>query len=517
MPMLDGPSSPQQAKLSAFSAPPGAHLNYYGGRVVSNMQVVQVLWGNGGVGSGNGQFLAGVKNTTSPSMATFYQAVLNSSYVDWLTEYNTDIIDFGGGSGTNQIIGRGSFAAQYVITPSDTSNPIDDSAIQTELANQITGGHLPAPTTDAAGNNNTYYAIFFPHGMSITLGTSGSCVSGGFCAYHGTIANVGGNEIYYGVHPDMQAGSGCFTGCGSNPTVFENQTSVASHEMIETITDPEVALAPSFAPPLAWYDPINGEIGDICNGQDSHVVGSDGLTYAVQTEFSNTENNCVVVGTVPTTVLTIAPSKFNFGKVTATASSKAHTFTVTNKGTVTADIGTISAAMVSTSTSPFQVSPGTCSGTLIPKQRCKLSVTFAPTVADGLEDGTLTVAYNGGTVSADLTGTSMSAAPSAPKSVGLKGAAPSATGPAKTIKIINHSKALIMLGAAPTLGPDFTPSNNTCSNTTLAQGMSCTLQIATTPGGGTMSGQILNEQLTYSFSYGPNSGNVMITLKSKVL
>jgi hypothetical protein len=30
------------------SAPPGAHLTYYGGRVVSSMQVVQVLWGSSG-------------------------------------------------------------------------------------------------------------------------------------------------------------------------------------------------------------------------------------------------------------------------------------------------------------------------------------------------------------------------------------------------------------------------------------------------------------------------------------
>ena len=49
---------------------------------------------------------------------------------------------------------------------------ISDSQIQNELAAQIIAGHLPAPTTDAAGNNNTYYAIFFPHGNTITLGGS---------------------------------------------------------------------------------------------------------------------------------------------------------------------------------------------------------------------------------------------------------------------------------------------------------------------------------------------------------
>ncbi|HEV8042826.1 MAG TPA: hypothetical protein VGP62_28370, partial [Bryobacteraceae bacterium] len=137
--LVGGPNALPRRQLGPASAaaPAGAHLTYYGGRVVSNMQVIQVLWGTGSAGSGNGQFLTQVRNTTTPSMATFYQQVLNSAYVDWLTEYNTDIIDFGGSEGTNQSIGHGVFVEQVAITPSNTSNPIDDSAIQTELVNQI--------------------------------------------------------------------------------------------------------------------------------------------------------------------------------------------------------------------------------------------------------------------------------------------------------------------------------------------------------------------------------------------
>src|SRR5207249_3748841 len=137
--------------------------------------------------------------------------------------------------------------------------------------------------------NNTYYAIFFPHGITITLGTVSSCVDNGFCAYHGTILNVGGAEIYYGVHPDMQAGSGCDTGCGGGSTL-QNYTSVASHEMIETITDGEVGLATSNgARPLAWYDAAkgHGEIGDLCTAQQGTIMGADGVTYTVQAEWSN--------------------------------------------------------------------------------------------------------------------------------------------------------------------------------------------------------------------------------------
>lgn len=270
-----------------FSAPPGAHLSYFGGRIVSNAQVVQVIYGAG-------NYIPQVTSTDSPSMATFYQGVLNSAHVDWLTEYNT----VGQPPPTsNQILGRGSFAAQATIIPSAANNGtvITDDQIQAELSAQLAAGNIPAPTTDPQGNNNTYYAIFFPHGKTITLGNAASCQV--FCAYHGTIANAGGlGEIYYGVHPDFQPGSGCEFGCGAAATQFGNYTQVASHELIETMTDPEIGIATVLGPPLAWLDPVFSEIGDICNDQNGHVVGSDGITYDVQTEFSNTQNDCIVTG-----------------------------------------------------------------------------------------------------------------------------------------------------------------------------------------------------------------------------
>ena len=100
-------------------------------------------------------------------------------------------------------------------------------------------------------------------------------------------------EIYYGVHPDMQAGSGCDTGCGNSATPFSNYTSVASHELTETITDAEVGIANVVGPPVAWYDPTNGEIGDICNAMQGPYKAIDGQTYTVQMEFSNAQNNCI--------------------------------------------------------------------------------------------------------------------------------------------------------------------------------------------------------------------------------
>jgi N-acetylneuraminic acid mutarotase len=283
----------QGAQPQGASAPFGAHLQYFGGRVVSNIQVVQVLYGSG-------NYIPQVTSTGTPSMASFYQGVLNSPYVDWLSEYNT---------GT-QNIGRGSFLSQVTINPAPEHNGsfIDDTQIQAELSTQIQAGNLPAPSHDAQGNNNTYYAVFFPHGKTISLQGFTSCSF--FCAYHGTIANAGGaGEISYGVHPDFQPGSGCEFGCGAAATQFGNYTQVASHELVETMTDPEVGLAPFIGPPLAWYDPSFGEIGDICNDQNGHMVGSDGVTYDVQTEFSNQLNDCVVTSPFSTPLIVGPPAE----------------------------------------------------------------------------------------------------------------------------------------------------------------------------------------------------------------
>jgi uncharacterized repeat protein (TIGR03803 family) len=305
--MASGPSFAQALSTPAAVAnavapeapaavpPPGAHLTYYGGPVASNLQVVQVIWGPECTGTPP-CFLPQVTSTATPSIATFYQEALNSSYVDWLSEYDTIGLP---APTSNQIIGRGSFAGQYPITPNNPATSLSDTDIQNEIAAQIAAGHLPAPVPDAQGNPNTYYAVFFPHGTKITdVNGKPSCLPHpkGFCAYHNSVAVPPLAAWYYGVHPDMQTGSGCDVNCGSTKwTPFERYTLVASHEMVETITDPVTTS-------LAWYDEINnGEIGDLCRLRKGLVVGSDGQTYTVQQEWSNLQGKCVVAG--PRTVL----------------------------------------------------------------------------------------------------------------------------------------------------------------------------------------------------------------------
>jgi hypothetical protein len=239
------------------AAPPGAHLTNFGGPKLVNVHVAPLFW-NSGV-----QFQA--------NLNPFYNDVPNSPLYTMLSQYG---------------IGHGNGQAGSVDARA-TAN-VTDATVQNEVLAQINAGRLPPPTA------NTYYPVHFPAGMSIAgpAGNGTSCVQ--FCAYHGTfqVRNSAGAiiNINYGVVPDQ--GGGCAGGCGANPSRVNNLTSVASHELIEATTDPAVGLATAIGAPLAWYDPTNGEIGDICNAQQGTTTGN-GHSYVIQLEFSNAANNCV--------------------------------------------------------------------------------------------------------------------------------------------------------------------------------------------------------------------------------
>jgi uncharacterized repeat protein (TIGR01451 family) len=284
-----GRATPGAIKNAA--APAGAHLTYWGGPVISHVHVVAVFWGTN------------VNTATTTGIGQFFTDFTNSNFFDLLTEYSTVGV-LGAGTpavSTNQFIVRGNFDTAVTITPAVACVvpcTLTDAQIQTELAAQITAGKLPVPVADASGNVESIYMIYFPPGISISLGPAASCVSGGFCAYHSnTPSGLSPGLVPYGVMPDMFPPSGCSIGCGSSVNPFQNLTAVTSHELAEAVTDALVGSASVNGPPLAWYDPTPstnplGEIGDICNGLDVNIpVGAN--TYSVQQEFSNLQGDCV--------------------------------------------------------------------------------------------------------------------------------------------------------------------------------------------------------------------------------
>ncbi len=283
------PTAPTGCNLPDGGGGGTCEVDYFGGAVISNPKVYAVFW------------TSKVDATTKSQIGGFFQTATNSEWMDWLTEYRTDVnVTKGSGSGqpgTQQLIGRGTFAGSITIAPATTTHCVSgnstlyDDEIVNELDAQISAGHLPPP--DA----NTIYMTYFPPGCSINDGTASnpdstgnSCVD--LCAYHGTATSTRNNGpksiFYYGVMPDFGTGSGCDMGCGNAPQAFDNLTTASSHELIEGVTDAQVSLSGStFGPPLAWYDVNSGEVGDMCNQQQDILTSFDGTTsYSVQQIFS---------------------------------------------------------------------------------------------------------------------------------------------------------------------------------------------------------------------------------------
>jgi hypothetical protein len=258
---------------SASAAPSaGARLDYHGGKVIQNVHVVQVLYGTG-------TYLPELTSTSGTSMASAYTQMVTSGVLDWLGEYST--------TSPVQVIGRGWFDGPLKIVPQPSRNGsmIGDGSVQSELAAQIRAGALPPP------GDNRIYMVSFPSGKSLVSPDGAvSCATGGFCAYHGTF-KIGSQNVYYAVLPMLTAG--CATACG-NATAFQNQQLVASHELLEMVTDAEVGLATATGWPLAWHGGDDHEIGDICLGQQATFVGIDNHSYTVEKGFSNQANDCIV-------------------------------------------------------------------------------------------------------------------------------------------------------------------------------------------------------------------------------
>jgi hypothetical protein len=263
-------------------------LSYFGGPVVQSPVIVPVLW--------NSSVNAQVRN----SIAQFYADVTVSSYWSWLSEYDT----VGLTPGTSQAILAGTSVAAVTLVPSrcktSASCTLDDAQLQSELVAQIAAGHLPAPTTDCTGNSETIYMVHFPPNISLS-GPGQSCVNGGFCAYHYT-TTYGTNNVplIYAAVMDTFTGP-CATGCGTDPTALENQTDIASHELVEAVTDPDVGLDTQsvYAAPAGWGDNDNscGEIADICaDHSPGDTITVSGRQWVVQEVWSNAQGMCTSTG-----------------------------------------------------------------------------------------------------------------------------------------------------------------------------------------------------------------------------
>jgi len=216
---------------------------------------------------------------------------------------------------------------------------------------------------------------------------------------------------------------------------------------------------------------------------------------------------------IATTALTAAPAKLSFGNVDATATSKPKKVTLTNKGTIAAVIGSVSA------TPPFAIASGadTCSGkSIAAKKTCSLGVEFAPSTPGAATGGSIDVSYNGTSPKVSLSGTGIVVTLKAPSKETLSSVAAGGTGKPKAIKISNPATVSVTLGITSIGGSDptaFTITANTCTGTLAAKG-NCTITMEFTPGSGATGAQ--SAKVGFSYTYGANTGVVSIPISGKV-
>jgi hypothetical protein len=206
-----------------------------GGRVLSSARIYPIYWG---------QYWAPGAWPTADEITRALRTVLAGSYLSGLTQYRT--------------IGPAVLHGSHVITTSDPPSRFTDKNIEAFLNAQFDAGILPGP------DDNALYVVTIPPG--INTGESDDLV--GEHNYY----QRDGHRIHYAWTTDTE--------------VLEGATQTTTHEIIESITDPEgTAILGSRG---TCSQPGWCEIADIC----SDSANLNGVM--VPAYWSNVAGRCVI-------------------------------------------------------------------------------------------------------------------------------------------------------------------------------------------------------------------------------
>jgi hypothetical protein len=274
------------------TTPPQPVMGYLGGPVLApTVTVVPVFWG------------PNVDPATVSKIGDFYAALMHGTMVHALNEFSLPPAQFS----TPTFGGPGTVTTPVTIAPRNTQTTLTNDDIGTELGKQLNARNLPY-SADAL------YMVHLPPGITVRYsngsgGYATSCVD--FCGYHTyTIQDLGflcadcnsQTHVPYAVLPDQSGGcapvsnpgGGRARGCG-DLSPLDDLTTVASHEILEAMTDTENNADPPPAPKhLAWAG-VFDEIGDPCafaamgNGAFQEVADVQDHYWTAQKFFSNVE------------------------------------------------------------------------------------------------------------------------------------------------------------------------------------------------------------------------------------
>ena len=268
-----GQRRPRRTHLSVVEAQapcrPGRHdLSYHGGDLVAHAAVFTLFWGAEWQNDAQHQAAA-------TALRALFQQLGSSGYECSLREFELP----------GAPLGPGTYLGDEIIASSPVSTPgaeLSDAAIHQRIRDEVAAHRAPAPTAD------TIYVVAPPRGVPVSaFGVTGCGGSNfAFCAYHDSFAS-GGQRFRYAVlpFPCTSNGGTCFVRGSTDPAPALE--AAASHEVAETITDPDV-------PPVgagAWFEDSSGlENADICES-DACLV--DLPLGTVNSLWSNLGAGCV--------------------------------------------------------------------------------------------------------------------------------------------------------------------------------------------------------------------------------
>ena len=154
--------------------------------------------------------------------------------------------------------------------------------------------HAVASAIHKSGYGHIYH-VFLPQGQDECFDSTFSvCASNAFCAYHSSADFSDIGHILYTIEPYENV-IGCQVRPGTpNGTLVDSTNDAVSHELIETITDPDGT---------AWWNStglgmFGQEIADECIFlvppfySDPAIISVDGKLYALQAQYNNRVHAC---------------------------------------------------------------------------------------------------------------------------------------------------------------------------------------------------------------------------------
>lgn len=305
----------------------GACLSYYGGQVMRTTTLTAIFWNPGGslsypanYESEIEQFITDVA-TDSGKESDFFSVlpqyyeeaaggkINHVSYSVTATAAQTDTASLPSETG------------EKCTSPTSPSRPcVSDLGVKNQLISFIKAHSL------ATGVGHEYI-VFFPPGMESCFAESGEggeiCSGSYYCGYHGALKAGTSEEVEYANEPDNADpayGFNCLPEAGLKAGYATVDST--SHEVSESVTDPDVGALIAGKEVLSWYDeeslfvepglePEYGEVGDMCayeyqqgdsalepylshkidsNGKPNQTI--DGHSYLLQLEWDNAHSTC---------------------------------------------------------------------------------------------------------------------------------------------------------------------------------------------------------------------------------